>query len=53
MTSYGPLSDLHTIVERQYNEELYFNQIGGLGEELVSRKSLPTDDGLDMITIKM
>jgi len=27
MTSYGPLSVLHTIVERQYNEELYFNQI--------------------------
>jgi len=28
MTSYGSLSDLHTIVERQYNEELYFSQIG-------------------------
>jgi len=27
MTHYGSLSDLHTIVERQYNEELYFNQI--------------------------
>jgi len=27
MTSYGPLSGLHTIVEPKYNEELYFNQI--------------------------
>jgi len=26
MTSYGPLSDLHTITERKYNEELNFNQ---------------------------
>jgi len=27
LTSYWSLSDLHTIVERQYIEELYFNQI--------------------------
>jgi len=27
MTHYGSLSDLHTILERYYNEELYFNQI--------------------------
>jgi len=26
-TNYGSLSDLHTIVERYYNEKLYFNQI--------------------------
>jgi len=27
MTHYGSLSDLHTTVERYYNEELYFNRI--------------------------
>jgi len=32
MTHYGSLSDLHTIVKQQYNEELYmyFNQIAFL-----------------------